>query len=64
MKMGHNMNSEQLNGLVKLSKHFVTFCVVGLSLLIIYNVAHSYWVNPPNKPEPRFKNTLQRDINP
>jgi hypothetical protein len=58
------MNSEQLNILVNLSKHFVTICVVFLSLLVIYVVAHSYWVEPPNKPEPRFKNTLQRDINP
>lgn len=58
------MDSEQLNGLVKLSKHFITVCIVSLSLLVIYKVAHSYWVDPPNKPEPRFKNTLQRDINP
>jgi len=57
------MNSEQLQGLIKLSKHFITVCVTVLSLFVIYKVATSYWVNPPIKQEPRYKNTLQRDIN-
>ena len=57
------MNSEQLQGLIKLSKHFITVCVTVLSLFVIYKVATSYWVNPPVKQEPRYKNTLQRDIN-
>lgn len=58
------MNTQQLNGLVKLSKYFITVCIVIITLIVIYNVAHSYWFDPPNKPEPRYKNTLQRDINP
>jgi hypothetical protein len=58
------MNSEQLNTLVNFTKRFISVCVVGISLIIIYKVAYSYWINPPQKPEPRFKNTLQRDINP
>lgn len=58
------MNTDQLNILVKFSKHFITVCTVIISLLVIYKVAYSYWIDPPNKPEPRYKNTLQRDINP
>jgi hypothetical protein len=58
------MSSEQLDNLVKLSKHFISICIICLSLLIICKVAYSYWIDPPQKPQPRFKNTLQRDINP
>ncbi len=58
------MNTEELQKLVKTSKIFINICIMCLSLLVIYRVANSYWYDPPSKAEPRFKNTLQRDINP
>ena len=58
------MDSQQLEKLVAASKTFINICVVCLLLLGIYKVAISYWSDPPVRPEPRFKNTLQRDINP